>query len=277
MKGVSKWVGHRVETLTIITINLNNARGLESTIRSVVTQAYPSIEYIVIDGGSTDGSVDIIKKYADRLSYWVSEPDAGIFNAMNKGIQKATGTYCQFLNSGDCLVEQEVTKKMLKDCRESAIVYGNIVTTERGKLKVDKGYEGNSITLLDMYCGTINHCAAYIRRDLFGKYGLYDETLKIVSDWKFFLISVGLHNESVAYRNVNVAQFDMNGVSNRNPDLMRKEREFVVKDLIDGNTLKDLEECVSFREIFRRLSRYPLIWFIVKSVNAVIRKCETCR
>ena len=87
--------------LSVITINFNNRDGLRKTIESVVNQTYNDFEYIIIDGGSTDGSVDVIKEYADRIDYWVSEPDKGIYNAMNKGIDVAKGEYCIFMNSGD--------------------------------------------------------------------------------------------------------------------------------------------------------------------------------
>ena len=128
--------------LSIITINLNNAEGLRKTIPSVISQTYCDFEYIVIDGGSTDGSVDVIKKYADKLSYWVSEPDAGIYNAMNKGIRKAGGEYCQFLNSGDWLVAPDVTERMAKDMPDCAICYGNMITIQNGEKMVQKGFEG---------------------------------------------------------------------------------------------------------------------------------------
>ena len=260
--------------LSIITINLNNAEGLERTICSVITQTYSDLEYIVIDGGSTDSSVDVIKKYANKLSYWVSEPDAGIYNAMNKGIRKAGGEYCQFLNSGDWLVAPDVTERMAKDMPDCAICYGNMITIQNGEKRVHKGFEGKPITLVNLFRSTINHSPAYIRRDLFGKYGLYDETLKIASDWKFFLIAVGLNSELVAYHDVNVAIFDMNGISNLNPDLCKKERQIVIRDLISNNIIRDLEEFASFWDIFWRLKKYPWIWFIVRSLNFAIRKCE---
>ena len=85
--------------LSIITINLNNAAGLRKTIQSVVNQTYIDFEYIIIDGFSSDGSIEVIKEYADRINYWVSEPDRGIYNAMNKGILKTSGEYIHFLNS----------------------------------------------------------------------------------------------------------------------------------------------------------------------------------
>lgn len=99
--------------LSIITINRNNAAGLRRTIESVVSQtAFNQIEYIVIDGASTDGSKEVIMEFADKLTYWISEPDTGIYNAMNKGIKVATGEYCQFLNSGDWLAENKVIEDM---------------------------------------------------------------------------------------------------------------------------------------------------------------------
>ncbi len=87
--------------LSIITVNLNNKDGLQKTIDSVISQTFKDFEWIVIDGGSTDGSKELIEKYSDYISYWVSEPDKGIYNAMNKGIKVAKGDYLEFLNSGD--------------------------------------------------------------------------------------------------------------------------------------------------------------------------------
>ena len=90
-------------TLSIITVNLNNCDGLQKTIDSVVGQTFTDYEWIVIDGGSMDGSRELIEQYADCLAYWCSEPDNGIYNAMNKGISRATGEWLLFLNSGDSL------------------------------------------------------------------------------------------------------------------------------------------------------------------------------
>jgi len=103
------------KTLSIITINKNNAAGLEKTIESVIGQTSNDFEYIVIDGASSDGSVEVIQKYADKINYLVSEPDTGVYNAMNKGIRKAQGTYCLFLNSGDWLVSPETLDNFFKE------------------------------------------------------------------------------------------------------------------------------------------------------------------
>ena len=101
--------------LSIITVNLNNAVGLKKTICSVINQTFLDIEYIIIDGGSLDGSLEIIKEYEKKITYWVSEPDSGIYNAMNKGIMHANGEYLQFLNSGDWLVNDSIIEKFLKE------------------------------------------------------------------------------------------------------------------------------------------------------------------
>ena len=167
--------------LTIITINRNNAAGLEKTMQSVLSQTRTDYEYVVVDGASTDGSVAVIERLApafgDRLK-WISEPDKGIYNAMNKGIRMATGEYIQILNSGDSLVSPDVTDKMyaaLEKEGHPSILYGNMLKDfPDGHIHRDQGFAGEDITLLGMYIGTLNHSPAYIRRSLFDKYGPYD-------------------------------------------------------------------------------------------------------
>ena len=223
--------------LSIITINYNNAEGLRKTLASVASQTYADIEHVIVDGGSTDGSVEVIREYeqslASRLSplasnlKWISEPDKGIYNAMNKGIRMATGEYIQILNSGDILAADDVTERMMAalaaQCAEikgdslkikgeetsetvtsasrlsplasslencPAIFYGNrIKGNAQGKVVGKSGY--TEYSLRQFYCSTLNHDCAYIRKDLFEEYGLYDENLKIVSDWKWYLQAIG--------------------------------------------------------------------------------------
>jgi len=165
--------------LTIITINRNNAAGLEKTMQSVLSQTRKDFEYVVVDGASTDESVEVIKRMApafgDRLK-WISEPDKGIYNAMNKGIGMAAGEYIQILNSGDSLVSEDVVEKMYAALEKEdfpSILYGNMLKDfPDGHVHRDTGFAGEDITLLGMYIGTLNHSPAYIRRSLFDKYGL---------------------------------------------------------------------------------------------------------
>lgn len=123
---------------SIITITYNASRWLEQTILGVLSQSYPNIEYIVIDGGSTDGTVDIIKQYASGISYWVSEPDKGIYDAMNKGLQKATGDYVWFINAGDSLFTSDIVQRVASLVQKKKVVpdiiYGEtVIVDEEGK------------------------------------------------------------------------------------------------------------------------------------------------
>jgi glycosyltransferase involved in cell wall biosynthesis len=222
--------------LSIITINRNNAAGLEKTMQSVVAQTFKEFEYVVVDGVSTDDSVEIIKRYSQEFGKrlkWVSEPDTGIYNAMNKGIRMASGDYIQILNSGDCLAAPDVLERMLKAFEEKgcpSILYGNMVKCfPDGRKLVDKCFAGQEITMLGMFTSTLNHDPAYIRRDLFDKYGFYDESLKIVSDWKWYLQAIILGSEKPAYVDLDVTLFDMTGVSESvgNKQQIMKERKKV--------------------------------------------------
>ncbi|WP_080055453.1 glycosyltransferase family 2 protein [Spirosoma aerolatum] len=253
----------RPPKLSIITINYNNAQGLRKTIESVVSQTSPEFEYLVIDGGSIDGSVDIIKKYEKSISYWISEKDKGIYHAMNKGILQAKGEYCQFLNSGDYLLANNVTELMLEDMPECNILYGNKLRDFNGISKVEKSFEGRQITLLDMFMSTFFHSPAYIKKSLFETYGLYDETLKIVSDWKFYLISIGMNNEKVAYRDIDLVWFDSNGISTTNKDLDTIERSRVLEEVIPRSILLDYQQFAKDSLIIKRIKQNKLAWFIV--------------
>src|SRR5690554_2808646 len=124
--------------LSVITVNLNNAAGLSKTLESVASQTFTNYEHIIIDGGSTDGSVDIIKDYERKFNgapghlYWVSEPDKGIYNAMNKGIKVASGEYCNFLNSGDYYISAPTLSTIFDHNPNSDILYGDALITKNG-------------------------------------------------------------------------------------------------------------------------------------------------
>lgn len=261
--------------LSIITVNYNNAPGLAKTINSVVEQQCDEFEYIVIDGGSTDGSVDVIRQFENKIDYWVSEPDNGIYQAMNKGIVRAKGEYCQFLNSGDYLLRQDVTERMLAslppDC---SILYGNKVRRYNGVDRVEKSYAGRRITLFDMYVSTLFHAPAYIKKTLFDRYGLYDETLKIVSDWKFYLIAIGLHNENVVYRDIDVVWFDNQGVSSVNKALDKQEREQVLKSVLPVSILTDYQEFARDLSVVRKLRKLPGLWFFLLNLYRLVVRLD---
>jgi len=242
--------------LSIITVNLNNANGLRKTIESVVSQTFTDFEYIVIDGGSTDGGVDIIKQYADKITYWVSEPDKGIYNAMNKGILRAKGEYCYFLNSGDYLVDENVLKIIFSRDSICGFINGNRIMfgSEKGKSVVDKGVafktKGN-VTLRNMLEDNLRHQSTFIKRELFEKYGLYDENYIIVSDWILFLRAIGLDGERVEYMDVNIAYFDTTGISRSKKSLGALERKRAIATYVPLSILRDYENFLDIESKFR--------------------------
>lgn len=219
--------------VSIITINYNNKVGLKKTIESVIKQDFNSFEFIVIDGGSTDGSYDVIQEYKNCIDYWVSEPDKGIYNAMNKGIAIAKGEYCNFMNSGDCFYDNSVLRSIFSNKREELcdIIAGNTYWTEWVKAP-------SNITMDFMFNGTICHQCAFIKRYLLLKH-YYDENLKIVSDRKFFIQALIFENCSYEAIDVNVVIYDLNGYSSNNRTLSDLEYQQVLEELIPSRILAD--------------------------------------
>ena len=163
---------------SILTINFNNKDGLSRTIKSVTSQFFKDFEYIIIDGGSTDGSVDVIKENSKDINYWVSEKDKGVYNAMNKGIAQAKGDYLIFMNSGDCFHAPDVLSSVA-DYQED-IICGKVL---KGDATIPSGHYKPTISLVDLMRGSLPHQAMFIKRELMLKHP-YDENYKILSDWK---------------------------------------------------------------------------------------------
>lgn len=325
--------------LSIITINYNDAKGLKKTLDSVASQTYPNIEHIIVDGNSTDGSVEVIREYESTLTSslspfasrlkWLSEPDKGIYNAMNKGIEIALGRrvvsenhtsefysndfqhstfdiqqksdYIQILNSGDILAAPDVTERMMAalaaQCAEikgeslkikgektsetvtsasrlsplasslqncPPILYGNMIKVNaQGKVVGESGY--TEYSLRQFYRSTLNHDCAYIRKDLFEEYGLYDENLKIVSDWKWYLQAIGLGRVKPEYVNIDVTIFDDGGISETQLDKRAAERRQVLEEQLPPAVLWDYDTHAFEMEQMNRLRRwklYPLVYFM---------------
>lgn len=256
--------------LSIITVNLNNREGLKKTLDSVAAQTWRDFEHIIIDGASTDGSVDVIREYAQGsepwtisqdpsaantstpvaqpqthqdISHpytikWISEKDTGIYNAMNKGIRMAQGEYCFFLNSGDYLVDNEVFARVSLDSFSDDVVFGNIVL-DYGSYRESTVSPG-PITLYTFIFATISHSGcSFIRRESFDFWGLYDENLKIVSDWKWFLLSVGLGSASVKHVDVILSIFDCYGIGFKELATAKQEREKVLEEVVPSRILDD--------------------------------------
>ena len=312
--------------LSIVTINYNNAKGLRKTLASVAAQTYREIEHIIVDGGSTDGSVDVIREYENTIKRsvtidkstihvkWISEPDKGIYNAMNKGIEVALGRrlvnkdhtsniihntsleslcdYIQILNSSDILAAPDVTERMMAALEAAnqtsnishhtsiPIIYGNMLKSYDGKNIINRDTCGSNMytpeSFLYFYKGTLNHDCAYIRRDLFEKYGLYNEQMKICSDWEWYVRAIVLGEEKPVYTNIDVTIFDMNGVSEsygKNAELIKKERRQYLEKILPASVLHDYDRFAFPILQYQRLKKHHL-WGLVYFMERVLFKLE---
>lgn len=272
--------------LSIITINYNNAEGLRKTLASVAEQTYRDIEHIIIDGGSTDGSVGAIKEYVaaspkkdpfcKHTIKWVSERDNGIYNAINKGIRKATGAYIQILNSGDILAAPDVTERMVAAIEKAEypeLLYGNMIKKDYTTGKIIGKSGEVEYSLRQYFSSTMNHDCCYFRRDLFDTYGLYDESLKIVSDWKWFMQVIGLGKVKPIYVNIDVTIFDASGISETNLELRNRERRQVLEELLPPAILADYDAHAFDTVQMDRLHKHHIYW-LVYFIERVLFKFE---
>jgi glycosyltransferase involved in cell wall biosynthesis len=168
--------------ITVITVTYNAEKSLENTILSVINQSFNNIEYIIVDGGSTDGTFDIIRKYEERISFWISEPDEGIYDAMNKGIRLANGIWINFMNSGDSFFDYNVLSHIF------SVEYSDNVKFLYSDfyLKYEDSANGD-FYLADYNKGRILHQSVIYKKELHNEYGYYIVTKKIIiSDYLFF-------------------------------------------------------------------------------------------
>lgn len=230
--------------LSIITVNLNNRDGLQKTIDSVISQTFQDFEWIVIDGGSTDGSKELIEQYAEHFAYWVSEPDKGIYNAMNKGIKVAKGEYLQFLNSGDWLWDSNVLQKVFSNNFDGEILYGDIALVQDSEPVSIRKFN-NQLRFSSLYELSLGHQSSFIQTKLL-KEEPYDENYKIASDYKFF-IRKAIEGKIFQHVDVVIACFDMSGFSNTNLDLTEFERVSIGESEIPALVLSDCKDIFNQR------------------------------
>ena len=256
--------------ISIITINFNNANGLEKTLNSVRNQTFQNYEHIIIDGGSVDKSVEVIKyflsdsQYAKHISYWCSEKDKGIYNAMNKGIAHANGEYVQILNSGDWLIENSLEKvyPFLKSNKDN-VIYGAIDCYN------DINYAGTiSNTSDELYKSMIPHPASFVSLNLHKKYGFYDESYKICAD-RAFMVHLKDNNVEFMHIPVIVSNFSFDGISSSSKYTKRKDLENL---RIDNRFLSKSEiQLRKIRHFVRILFEFLLPGFISIPLIKIVR------
>lgn len=219
--------------ISIITIAFNNKTGLEETIKSVISQTWKDYEFIIIDGGSTDGSKELLESYSSKINFWISEPDKGIYNAMNKGISNANGEYLIFMNSGDRFSAPEMLEKIIPHFNDEDIVYGNAYYELANRKKYEYRIP-SKITVGSLLKEPICHQSAFFKKDLFEKYGMYDERNKIASDWTFMMDLFIHHNISQKHINEFISIFEKTGISNTNTDLsLSEQKKYLAENVSD--------------------------------------------
>ena len=278
--------------ISIITINRNNAEGLRKTMKSVLAQTYRDFEYIVVDGASTDNSVGVIKDLLsvsskndtnkgecviDGISIqWLSEPDTGIYSAMNKGIRMANGEYTLMLNSADTLVDEHVIERILPELHNDDIIHGNDISLQDGILYRDKGYAKSNLLFDDvMYCH-FSHQASFIKKSLLEELGYYDDSYQKNADSYFYINALGLHNASFRYVDIDICNFDMTGISNSSDKKWRiidaeEDRRFI-KENIPNRLYKYYIESEKKIKLYDNLHRTKFLWKVVMFMSVIARK-----
>lgn len=216
--------------ISIITVNRNNAHGLQMTMQSVLSQTYLDIEYIVVDGASTDNSVEVIDSFSDdtRLR-WISEEDNGIYHAMNKGIRMANGKYLIFMNSGDEFYSNDVLKDVIVDINNTSadIYYGDVNLCYKNKCVV-KTYP-DKISKRFLYENSLCHQTMFLKKDLFTKIGLYNEKFRIMADWEWTIKAILKEKQTYRHLSAIISNYKMDGISYTNEQLFRDERGIIIK------------------------------------------------
>lgn len=245
--------------LSVITVNLNNAAGFKKTAESIVSQTYQDFEWIVIDGGSTDGSKELIEQYSDHIAYWVSEKDTGIYNAMNKGVRHANGEYVQFLNSGDSLYGTTILERVALELYGADVLYGDFYQAFASGKKLKRRMP-SILHVADFVYSSIGHSSSFIKRTRLVECP-YNEQLRIVSDWEFFL-KMFWNNKTFRHIAEYITNFDSGGISSSNLKLLQIERETVLKQYIPDPIRKDYYEG-RIAQLISLRTLYPLYGKVV--------------
>lgn len=208
--------------ISIVTVVYNNKNAIEKTILSVINQNYKDIEYIIIDGKSTDGTTDIINKYAPRINQIISEPDNGIYDAMNKGIDLATGDYIIFMNSGDMFYNNNVISDIFDDFNNDDIIFGNVIVNFRAYSSLKKASYPSEINPMS-FC----HQAVFVKSIIL-KNNKFDVNYKICSDKNQFF-QIYSKKPTYKYFNTTISTIEAFGASNVNRIATLKEIKTIYK------------------------------------------------
>jgi glycosyltransferase involved in cell wall biosynthesis len=260
-KNITKQSQENLPLVTVVTVVRNGEKTLEETILSVINQTYTNVEYIIVDGASNDCTLDIIRKYEDKIDYWISEPDKGIYNAMNKGIDLATGEWINFINAGDGYYSNTVLQNIFETEEIDAdIIYGDTLHVYVFDSFVLKAMPLNSIFNKFPF----GHPSSFVRTKMI-KMIKYDETYKCSGDYHFFY-NCYISNKKFRYYPLVVAKFEAeSGVSSSYPLVAYEDAR--IKG-IEGKIswkLKYIIGCIRYR--IRYLLKKTLPIFIVNKIR----------
>lgn len=254
--------------ISVITVNYNNDLGLKETIESVISQTYNNFEFLIIDGGSKDNSYNIIKEYEDKITYWVSESDKGVYSAMNKGILKASGDYIIFMNSGDVFNDENVLKSVVPKFDTNAyFIYGNNFKKKENSKRL-KNYP-EKLNFSFFYTSSLNHQATFISKKAFTELFLYDENKKIVADWELFIVGICKENLPYQYINETICVYDFTGMSSNGKyqaitDSEKKETlEKYFPAFVEDYQQVALLNSKRIQQVIH-IQKSPLIWKLMK-------------
>lgn len=235
--------------LSIITINYNNLEGLKRTYESVVSQTCQDFEWIIIDGGSTDGSKEFIEEHQERFAYWCSEPDKGIYNALNKGIKICSGEYISCMNSGDSFYEKDTLQFLCSYKGTSDILYGDSLRLFKdGHTEVD--HFPDPVELYTFSYGNICHQAMFVRTVILKEKG-FDESYKIAADYCRWVEAL-FNGYTFEYINMFVCKFEMGGLSSANIELSELEYERARKEIFPEAVRLSFDRINKYKEIYEK-------------------------
>lgn len=246
--------------LSIITINFNNYQGLKKTIDSVKSQSFKDFEWILIDGGSSDGSKELIEENEKYFSYWVSEPDNGIYDAMNKGTVLAKGEYCQFLNSGDYFIATDTLQNIFRRSFESDVNYGDVWFVKNDRV-IEKRIYPDNINLSFLLRSPLGHQATFVKTEIAKKY-LYRTKYKISADRAFF-IELYCNDCSFSHISQPIVYFDSEGIGSVDKTLKERRKQFfqIKREFFSEQVLRDIERLLKVEDEFSFVMRIkPLRW-----------------